>query len=59
MKYLLITILIASASLCYAVPSFQKQYQDDLKAGLCVKEKIALGYERKDIVKINGTCFIK
>ena len=62
MKTLLTFILTVSISgyvIAQSVEKFQDVRSDYLKSSLCIKEKIALGAERSQIVVIGSTCYTK
>ena len=62
MKTLLVFILTVSISgyaIAQSVEKFQEARSDYLKSSLCIKEKIALGNERSQIVVIGSTCYTK
>ena len=61
MKYLilLLTVVIAASSLVYYSSLMANDYSDYIKSSLCVKEKIAAGYERSQIETEKDKCFIK
>lgn len=56
---IILTIAIACTSLFLSAEAFGKQLKAQHEAGLCIKEKIALGVPRSQIEVVGNTCFNK
>ena len=59
MKYLILTLVIATTVIFFSAKSFGEQLKDYQESSFCVKMKVAQGVERSQIEVIGSKCFVK
>lgn len=59
MKIIILLAAISSLYVSYEAFTFASDLKNVYQSDLCVKEKIATGYDREEIGTVGGDCFIK